>query len=41
MNSGTPPKQARRDDPRVVDDQELIASQKKWKIREQAVFENS
>jgi hypothetical protein len=41
MNTHTPPEQASRDDPRIVEDQEFVASQETVEFGEQAVFENS
>jgi hypothetical protein len=41
MNTCTPSEQTRRDDSRIVENQELIASQKSGKLGEHAVFESS
>ncbi len=41
MDPGTPPEQAGRDDARIVEDEELVPSQKSWKFREQTVFKKS
>jgi hypothetical protein len=41
MDAGTPPEQAGRDDPRVVEDEEFVASQETREFREELVFKKS
>ncbi len=41
MHPGAPPEQARRNDARIVEDEEFVAAQQAGKFREDAVLENS
>ncbi len=39
MNAGTPPEQAGRDDARIVEDEEFVASQETGEFNEEPVLE--
>lgn len=39
MNAESPPEQTRRDHARVVEDEELIAMEKRWELCKQMIFD--